>query len=94
MTTKFPEHLLDRSRVYSPLLLPSAKHSRWVGQSVTVVWQPPFFHLSWERGRDGMPVWELIRHYGYVVELDKQIPDDELVRKDLRVQPKPTRNKQ
>lgn len=89
----YPSNLLDTSRVYSPRHLPSAKHSRWVGKSVTVVWQPPIFAMSlFDEDRNGQSPWELIRWYGYVIELDKQIPDDELVRKDLRVQPK-KRNK-
>jgi hypothetical protein len=83
----YPDYLLDTSRVYSPRMLPSAAHSRWVGKPVTVVWQQPVFSLSLEN-RHGQPGWDLIRWYGYVVELDKQIPSDELPKKDMRVQPK------
>lgn len=83
--TEFPKRLQDL-RIYTPRHLPKAEHSRFVGKPVTVIWQTPVFSLFGGGGKDG-PLHELIRWYGYVVELDKQIPDDELIRQPRLMDP-------
>lgn len=87
----FPKYLQD-IRIYQPSHLPCAAHSRFVGKPVTVIWQAPIFSLFGGGGKDG-PLHELVKWYGYVVELDKQIPDTELIRQPRLMDNNKPRNK-
>lgn len=86
MPAEYPQRLVD-IRVYQPRMLPNAKQAAYVGKPVHVVWQQPVFSLFGGGGKDG-PLHELVRWYGYVIEFDRQIPDDELVRQTRLPAPK------
>lgn len=74
------EESRSEKRIYQPLvgMHPNERHRKWVGKQVTVIWQQPIFSLFGGGGKSG-PLHELTQWFGYVVELDKQIPQSELL---------------
>ena len=72
----------EEKRIYQPACgkHPSNRHARLAGKPVTVRWMPPVFSVSGsiERGPEAGPV-HTPKWFGFVVELNKQIPEDELL---------------
>ena len=77
MGTKYRPELID-TRIYQPGvgLHPNQKQAAFVGKPVHVVWQQPVFNMV--RRPAGDPFHVLARHDGYVIELDKMIPQEDL----------------
>ena len=64
--------------LYSPHSLPAMKDCRFVGRPVHVVWQQPIFTFAGGKPGKGL-IHELTQWFGYVIELDRQVPQDELL---------------
>ncbi len=72
---------LQDVRIYKPKCgkHPNGVQARYIGKPVHVVWQQPIFTFAGGNPKIGL-VHELTQWFGYVVEFDKQIPQDELIR--------------
>jgi hypothetical protein len=80
------------TRIWQPALFPKKEHCKWYGQPVRVQWKHPSFSLigyvrSTRKPMEMVPVWEC-RWFGYVLELDMQVPAEELIRQPKLNPPK------
>ncbi len=73
--------------IYQPRvgLHPNAAARKWVGKHVTVSWRAPYFHhWSYRHLPSGqLEEVHVATWYGYVKELDRQVPASDLVKLPL-----------
>lgn len=71
---------LNETRIWKPKYGTRLSERKWVGQPVHVTWMPPAFERAGALYTDrGIETAWLIRWHGFVHELNRQMPGDELL---------------